>query len=131
MSLLDDFKERFPPPEFSDAVADKYVPIYEQYIHCYWGGTYKGCGEEITLNLLAHLIVTEVGTGGKDGNGNGGAGPLRIESNKTVGSVSVGYQAYSGSAGDGTGLKDWLFTTPYGQRFWILTRKYRNKGFVV
>ena len=56
MALIDDFKARF--PEIDTAIVDAKLPIYEPVIHCYYGGPYIGCGIEITLNLIAHLIST-------------------------------------------------------------------------
>ena len=112
MSLLSDFKTRF--PDIGTVTADKYVGILEPVIPHYYGGAYDGVGKEITLQLLAHLVTVESARGN---------GPTRSETSKSVGSVSVSYESATASGG---ALYDFFRTTRYGQQFLLLTR--RNIG---
>ena len=125
MSLLDDFKARFPAPEFSEAVADKYVPIYEPVLCCYYGGVYAGCDKEIILNLLAHLIASE---GASSDGSTSKPGASGLVASKTVGSVSV---SYDNSGSNDSGSLAWFNTTKYGQRFLLLTQGQSVGGYVV
>jgi hypothetical protein len=112
VALIDDFKVRF--PEFDEAVVDQWLPILEPRICCYYGGVYSGCGEEVILNLLAHLMAIE--SGGSVGGGSGSA-PVKGQLSKSVGSVSVSYaaRANANSSGD-----EFFSTTRYGQTFLYL-----------
>lgn len=117
MALVDDFKARF--PEFKPAVADQYIPIYENIYQCYFCGDYSDCcDKEIILNLLAHLITGEITPGASGTPGN--------VLSKAVGNVSIQYgQAYSQS-----GLRDFFGSTKYGQRFLQLTSTRHGAVFV-
>ncbi|AUR84238.1 head completion adaptor [Vibrio phage 1.052.A._10N.286.46.C3] len=112
MSLLDDFKARF--PEIPSDKADELVPIYADIWHCYYGGSYdNACDREAILLLIAHMVVLDPGYSSGAGSG-GNSKPSRNESSKTVGSVSVSYEASPQTGGD---LSAWLRTTRYGQLF--------------
>ena len=121
MAIIDDFKERFPPPEFATADVDLYFPRIEPYIGCYYGGDYVGCDVEIILNIIAHLMVREISAS------NGNSSPSYRVASKSVGSVSVSYVASSGIQGD---YHDFYSTTVYGQRVLILTAKNVGGYFV-
>lgn len=108
MSLLDDFKTRFPPPAFPTAIADQWVPIYADVWQCYYGKPYSGCTKEIILNLIAHLIFMETRPT---------ANSVREKTSRTVGSVSVSSAAAT-TTGD---MQDFFGTSKYGQRFMMLT----------
>lgn len=111
MSILDDFKARF--PEIDPAKADVLVPIYENIYSCYYGGDYAvACDKEAILLLLAHLVVTDPQyTGGS------GSAPSRSTQSKTVGSVSVSYDAVE----SGSNQTVWFNSTRYGQMFLMVT----------
>ena len=65
MAVVDDFKTRF--PEFDAVTVDQYIPILEPVWPCYWSGDYAApCGQEIVLNLLAHLITAEISAGSEN-----------------------------------------------------------------
>ena len=116
MALIDDFKCRF--PEFEVADADLYIPILEPVWPCYYGGSYEGCGVEIILNLLAHLLVGEISEGSDS---------ERASSSISVGNVSESFEALSASTSD---RLDWLRSTKYGQRYIMLTKSRRGGCFV-
>jgi len=62
MAVSDDFKSRF--PEFDAVTVDQYIPILEPVWPSYWGGAYAApSGQEIVLNLIAHLITAEISAG--------------------------------------------------------------------
>ena len=103
MSLLTDFKARF--PEFTDAVADLYIPILEPVWPCYFNKEYTGCNVEAILNLVAHLITLETA---------GGSANSQVVASKSVGSVSTSYVAPTASP-------NMYSATKYGQRFNMLT----------
>ena len=116
MALIDDFKARFPPPVFATSVVDQWVPILEPNIDCYYGGAYTGCGVEIILNLVAHLVTIE---GGQAGTG-GGSSAKQVQTSKSVGSVSVGY---AGRANAGSSTDEFFASTRFGQTYLLLIRK--------
>jgi len=115
MAMIDDFKARF--PEFSNEVVDQYFPPLEGVWSCYYGGTYTACNREIILNLIAHLMVIEQSPG---------SGSVRNQSSRSVGSVSVGFEA-SASVSN---MTDFFGSTKYGQRFLFLTSTRRRAYFV-
>ena len=117
MALIDDFKARF--PEFTDAVVDVWIPILEPVYPAYYGLAYVAATQEATLNLLAHLISLEPGTGLKSAKGSASS---QIVASKSVGSVSVSHAAATQSGG---AMYDYYNATKYGQRFLMLTaRRY-------
>jgi hypothetical protein len=115
MAFIDDFKARF--PEFETAIVDQYLPILEQVWPCYTGWAYEGCGEEIVLNLVAHLLVAETSAG---------TDPLIQITSQSVGSVSQSF-AVDASVGERT---TWLLSTKYGARYSLLTRHRQGGVFV-
>ncbi len=116
MALSDDFKARF--PEFDVSAVDQYIPILEDVWPCYYGGAYDGCGVEIVLNLLAHMITVESDTDQSS---------VKDVNSQSVDGVSVSYsQGYASSSF----RDDWLRTTKYGQRYLMLTSR-RQGSFVV
>ena len=117
MAVSTDFKTRF--PEFDAVTVDQYIPILEPVWPSYWGGDYAApCGQEIVLNLLAHLITTEISAGSDN---------VKTAQSKSVGSVSVSYsQGYAPTSERNA----WLKTTKYGARYLLLTSR-RAGGFFV
>lgn len=115
MALIDDFKARF--PEFDTAVVDQYLPILEDVWPCYYGQAYTACNKEIVLNLVAHLLVMQQAPG---------AGPVKEESRRSVGSVSVSYEARANTSN----LSDFFGSTKYGQMYLLLTSTRRRAYFV-
>ena len=117
MAVLADFKIRF--PEFDPATVDQYIPILESVWPSYWGGDYAApCGQEIVLNLLAHLITTEISAGSDN---------VKTAQSKSVGSVSVSYsQGYAPTSERNA----WLKTTKYGARYQLLTSRNAGGFFV-
>lgn len=113
MTIIDDFKARF--PEFLDAEVDANLPKLIIVWPCYYGGTYtETCDQEIILNLLAHLLVTEI---------NPTKQPFQTAASQSVGDVSVSY-VDTGTPGD---PRDFFKFTKYGQRFKQLT-SFRSGG---
>ena len=111
MTVSTDFKTRF--PEFDAVTVDQYIPILEPVWPSYWGGDYA-CGQEIVLNLLAHLITVEISAGSDN---------VKTAQSKSVGSVSISYsQGYAPTSERNA----WLKTTKYGARYLWLTS--RNAG---
>lgn len=113
--MIDDFKARF--PEFSSAVVDQYLPPLMNAWQCYYGKPYTACNKEIILNLLAHLLTLSRSKG---------ASSVRQQSSRTVGSVSVGFEATA----SGSNLSDFFGATKYGQAFMFLTSTRRRAFFV-
>jgi hypothetical protein len=117
MAVVDDFKGRF--PEFDPATVDQYIPILEPVWLCYWGGRYdEPCGQEIVLNLLAHLITVEISAG---------SGNVKTALSKSVGNVSV---SYSPGYAPTSERNAWLKTTKYGARYLWLTSRNAGGFFV-
>jgi len=113
MAVSDDFKSRF--PEFDAVTVDQYIPILEPVWPSYWGGDYAApSGQEIVLNLLAHLITAEISAGSDN---------VKTALSKSVGSVSV---SYSPGYAPTSERNAWLKTTKYGARYLWLTS--RNSG---
>lgn len=118
MALVDDFKARF-PGAFTDAVVDQFIPILEPIWPCYWGGQYTDpCGEEIVLNLLAHMLSSEISAGSE---------VTKTVTSKSVGNVSVSYSEGYAAASERIA---WLKTTKYGARYLLLTSRRRGGVFV-
>ena len=117
MAVVDDFKTRF--PEFEATTVDQYIPILEPVWPCYWGGVYTDpCGQEIVLNLLAHLITVEISAGSEN---------VKTAQSKSVGSVSISYsQGYAPTSERNA----WLKTTKYGARYLWLTSRNAGGFFV-
>lgn len=111
MAILDDFKARF--PDFDEADADQYVPIFENVWPAYFNREYEP-NKEIVLNLIAHLIVMEQ---------QDGAGPLQSAQSKSTGSVSASYHPRESGR-----LEDFFASTKYGQRYLLLTRTRYGVG---
>ena len=113
MAVSDDFKSRF--PEFDAVTVDQYIPILEPVWPSYWGGDYAApSGQEIVLNLIAHLITAEISAGSDN---------VKTAQSKSVGSVSVSYSPGYAPTSERTA---WLKTTKYGVRYLWLTS--RNSG---
>ncbi len=116
MSIIDDFKDRF--PEFDTTIVDTYLPTIIDVYPCYYGGPYENCGVEIILNLLAHMLLEE---------SVGASTALQAESSKSIGSVSVSYLNATGTI---TSKRSWLMGSRYGIRFLALTA-HNHGGFFV
>jgi len=119
MAVIDDFKTRF--PEFDTGDVDTYLPPLVDVWQYYWGGEYTGAGVEIVLNLLAHLLTQQLLD-----NSSGSGTPLKAETSKHVGSVSVGYAVASPS----NNRDEWLKSTSYGQRYLWLVKHHHGGVFV-
>lgn len=117
MALIDDLKNRYPniPTTLIDANFDVYESIYNIYYNVQYGQNDKD--NEIILNLLAHLIVSEENT--KSG-----------ESNVVVGSESAGGVSRSYVANAMNQTDKFWNSTVYGQRFKMLT-SLNNKTYFV
>jgi hypothetical protein len=119
VALINDFRQRF--PEFSQTDIDLYVPILSGVWQCYYGGEYDeddACSKEIVLNLVAHMLVSELSAG---------SGNLKSLQSKSVGSVSASYAP--GLTVDSE-RKAWFSTTKYGLRYLLLTRPRQGGVFV-
>ena len=117
MAVSDDFKTRF--PEFDAVTVDQYIPILEPVWPSYWGGDYAApSGQEIVLNLLAHLITIEISAGSEN---------VKTALSKSVGSVSVLYsQGYAPTSERNA----WFKTSKYGARYMWLTSRNAGGFFV-
>ena len=117
MAVSADFKIRF--PEFDAVTVDQYIPILEPVWPSYWGGDYAApCGQEIVLNLIAHLITVEISAGSEN---------VKAAQSKSVGSVSISYsQGYAPTSERNA----WLKTTKYGARYLMLTSRSAGGVFV-
>lgn len=117
MAIIDDFKARF--PNFDTAQVDAILPALIATYHCYYGGDYDAndCEQEIILQLLAHLFVLDTSTSNS---------PVRLQSSKSVGPTSVGYEA-SNPAGQ---TKSFFGTTRYGQTYLMLINPNQGGFFV-
>ena len=117
MALIDDFSERF--PEFDQADVDQYLPILEPIWPCYFGGDYsEPCDKEATLNLIGHLLTTELQASS--------ASTQKVQS-QSVGNVSVSYSPGYAATSE---RMAWLASTKYGQRYIMLTRHRQGGVFV-
>lgn len=117
MARIDDFKARF--PNFDTTVVDSFFPIVEPLAVNYYGGDYddSALDKEIILHLYAHMITLENTLNSKS---------VRNEASKSVGSVSVSYEASQTE----TGRMGWFNTTRYGQQFLFLTANSGGAVFV-
>jgi len=118
MSLIDDFKTRF--PQFDPSAVDLAWPGIEPAYLCYYGTEYNGdpgCDTEIILNLCAHLFTIQ--DSGKDV-------ARQAVSSKSVGSVSTSYQV-----GDATNQRAFFMSSKYGQMFLQMTSARACGGFFV
>ncbi len=117
MAIIDDFKARF--PEFDDAVVDQWLPILETVWPSYYGRPYDDSSKEAILNLIAHLLTIEIAPGG-------GSFATKGVASQSVGSVSESYVASTQSGYD----YDFYGWSKYGQRFMLLTARFRGPVFV-
>lgn len=112
MSIQDDFEARFPTIPWVEAIASTWI--------AYTCLPYNDKNKEAILNLIAHLLTLASRPGG-------GASTSRNVASKSVGSVSVSYEASSTTGGN---LGTWYGTTGYGQVFWLLTGRRTGARFV-
>jgi hypothetical protein len=124
MSLIDDFKARF--PEFDETAVDNAFPALEGLYPCFYNYEYgvNHCRDQAILLLLAHLFVVET-NGLSDGNMSQYGANKEISS-ASVGSVSVSYAG----TGASTDRKEYFKTTKYGQQFLLVTSSNRG-GLIV
>jgi len=118
MSLIDDFKTRF--PQFDTGAVDLAWPGIDPAYQCYYGAEYTGavsCDTEIILNLCAHLFVVQTGSGN---------GAVQAVSSKSVGSVSTSYQV-----SEATDQSAFFMSSKYGQMFLQMTSSRACGGFFV
>jgi len=105
MSIQDDFEARFaaavPPIPWVEAIASTW-PSYT----CL---QYNEKNKEAILNLIAFLLTNASAPG---------TGSARNVASKSVGSVSVSYEA---SASQSSNLASWFNSNRYGQTYWILS----------
>ena len=116
MSLIDDFKARF--PEFDTAQVDAVFPSISATYHCYYNNDYgvSECEDEAILQLCAHLFVVQ---------SSATARPSREVSSRGADGLSVSY-------GDNkTGDASFYSSTKYGQAFLLITSKKSQGGFYV
>lgn len=117
--LIDDFKKRFPEFEGQDVDDNwKYVaPAWSYYYSCsYVPNTRKG---EAILNIIAHLLTLQLKS-----NQSKGVTPVfkaGVLTSKSVGGLSLGYAVPQNLSNDERYMM--FSSTPYGQRFWMLTRQ--------
>lgn len=110
--MINDFKARF--PEFVAATVDQHFPVIESVWPSYYGGAYSDTTKELILNLCAHLMYEDLGTGAE--------GSQQVES-RTLGIIS---EKLSTKSHGGNGQFD---RTKYGRRFMMLARS--SAGAVV
>ena len=115
MSILNDLIARF--PEIDPVQAAETWPRLENVWPCYYGGKYAGCGVEIILNLIAHLIIVDQNAGTETG--------LPVASQSVL-SVSESYAARSKS----NWRTDFFSSTKYGENFIFLTSQRFGALFV-
>lgn len=103
MTIKQDYEARFPcgGPTWIEQVAN----TWESYTCMVYGDRTK----EAILNLIAHLLAVAATPG---------TGARRNEASKSVGSVSVSYEA---SPTITSNLGAWYSTTRFGQVYWMLT----------
>jgi len=117
VAIIDDFKLRFPPPEFSTADVDLKLPALIATYTCYYNAPFiTDCDKEIILQLLAHLLFRELLVTQQ---------PIQAESSHSAGNVSESFN--SPMAGN---LIYFFNTSKYGQIFVILTSKRIGGVFV-
>lgn len=114
MTIKQDYEARFPcgGPTWIEQVAN----TWESYTCMVYGDSTK----EAILNLIAHLLTLAARPGG-------GSGTARNVSSKSVGSVSVSFEATAGGASQ---LASWYNSTGYGQIYWMLTGRRVGAVFV-
>lgn len=110
MSIQDDFEARFPLIPWVEEIASTWI-----YYTCL---QYSDSTKEAILNLIAHLLTLAALPG---------TGSSRNVASKSVGSVSVSYEA---SATQSSNLASWYNTTRYGQVYWMLTGRRVGARFV-
>jgi hypothetical protein len=115
MSLIDDFKARF--PEFTPATVDTAWPGLEASWPIFYNSVYgssPGENEKI-LNLIAHLFAVDQKKGA-----------AILSTSKSVGSVST-----TSSVDANTSNRESFFnSTKYGQRFFLMTQHRHGACFV-
>lgn len=104
MTIKEDYETRFGScgPVWIGPIADTW-PAYAGCMQ------YNDINKEAILNLIAHLLVSATKPG---------TGTARNEASKSVGSVSVSYEA---SPTITSNLGAWYNTTRFGQVYWMLT----------
>jgi len=117
MSIQTDFEARFPSIPWVEEIASTWV-----YYTCL---EYVDQNKEAILNLIAHLLTLASNAAA----GGGGGSPARNVASKSVGSVSVSYEAVAAS-GSTSNLQSWYNTTIYGQTYWLLTGRRVGARFV-
>lgn len=127
MALIDDFKARFPEFNNSAVDVDSRFLMLEPEWPCYYNRPYgagDACDDAAILMLIAHLMAVEISASG----GAGAGTPARSQQSKSVGSVSVSYDANTQSGGADY---DFFRTTSYGQRYLRLISRNAPGGLFV
>lgn len=116
MTLMDDFKARF--PEFDPGAINAAWSGLESSWPCLYGGKYgvSDCEDEIILNLIGHLFTV----------GEQSSGPATIASSESVGSVSVTNYINQSM----TNRESFFSSTKYGQQFIMMTQFRQGAKFV-
>lgn len=112
MTIQTDFEARFPTIPWVEAVASTWS--------AYTCLEYNDQNKEAILNLIAHLLTLASAPG---------SGSSRNVASKSVGSVSVSYEASAVQAATGS-MAAWFNTTRYGQVYWLLTGRRVGARFV-
>lgn len=118
MAVIDDFKARFPDPEFATADVDSRLPALIDEYSCFYNFPYEGCHKAAILYLLAHMMVGEVSAS---------SGASQLTASKSVGNVSVSYASLASNSS----RDHWLNATKYGQRFLLLSMKQGARALFV
>lgn len=117
MSIQSDFLARF-PNNFTEEDVERYAYVFEQgFYECYWGGGYGGCGKEITLNLIACLIIFE-----SQAEANAVSPNRGNQTSKSVGNVSESFADLS----DKNFFDDFFGSNVFGRRFLFLTKSRKS-----
>lgn len=120
MALIEDLKARF--PNIDTTLIDTNFPLFENNYKCYYGATYgnNDCDNEIILNLLAHLIVSQDTTAQTNGQ------PSYTVQSESVDGVSTSYAGMQN-----INLQDsFFYSTIYGQTYMMLIQKNTGAYFV-
>ena len=100
MSIINDFKSRF--PEFNSDTVDLYANNLLEMWPAYYGGEYSADNKETILNLIAHLLYDEAGTGAQG---------IKVAESKTLGNMNIKYSGVNSAS------QSFFSRSKYGQRF--------------
>lgn len=118
MSLLDDFKTRY--PQFDPSAVDAAWPLIDPEYLCYYGVEYgvgTDCDDRIILVLCAHLFTVQSTTSNA---------PNLVTTSKSVGNVSVSY-----GTGEVSAYRSFFMSSTYGQQFLQMTNRQAQGAIFV